>query len=117
MKTNIELAAIERKLARLIWPVETKVAFSVGYGGAMVPGDSYEVWHPIRDSSSVCPKWARENAAAFKLMVEHADVCASALSETIKSYEKGWITVDKEAAVRLAIVLAVIAKLEKRGRP
>lgn len=69
----------------------------------------------------VLPMWARDNAAAFALMVEH-DLCVQTLSHfvaVLRDNLDGNLAEaeytdhpSKEAAVRYAIIMAVIAKLE-----
>lgn len=78
---------------------------------------------PSNEIKKQLPRWCRDNAAAFALMVEHG--CYPQENGTgsvaiwqegqFKPYLAGTIISqhpDKETAVRYAIVMAVIAKLE-----
>lgn len=102
----------EEKLARLLgWTNIVKGAY--GMWGKPVTSESI--------MSSPLPHWTQDDAAAFKLMVEHAlDIEVYSLgvyavwvdNRDIYSHVKFTDFSDKLLATRYAIVLTVIDKLE-----
>lgn len=109
----------EKKLAGLLgWTYKQPRRIGVSYGWFRPDG----VMHISP------PEWCRYNAAAFALMVEHgvrptvlgdSHVFADIIDDRGKILANVMTTLDqhpsKEAAVRYAIVMAVIAKLEAQN--
>lgn len=105
----------EKKLAELLGWSKVKI------GGAVDGSNVPNMWLSGVPSGGtervLIPLWTRDNAAAFALMVEH--FCYP--NEHEFGIECNGITADvsnhptKESAVRYAIVMAVIAKLEAQN--
>ena len=107
--------------------IECRLAEALGYKNICVKMSAgVQTISTIVDGKFVeLPKWARDNAAAFELMVEHEvaleyygdQVCAvlvdmqSIHGICICKYEN---YPDKQAAIRFAIISAVIDKLEAK---
>ena len=102
--------------------IECRLAEALGYKSICVKmSGEYRTLSTIVEGKFIdLPKWARDNAAAFELIVDYEvflDYCGdevfawangNRLSKKSCKYKN---SKDKQAAVRYAIVEAVIAKL------
>lgn len=105
--------------------IECRLAEVLGYKtGCGENTDGAKILLTVVDGKFIeLPRWARDNAAAFELMVEHevmleyyddqvyayADIDGIGLNWEVCKYESH---PNKQAAVRFAIISAVVDKLE-----